>query len=156
MGVESVSVAEAISHVDTLESFNIPLLEYCCQLWNSWKTKDIQAIEAIQRTFTYKITEVQHLNYRERVHELKLCSLQRRSERYILIYIWKITHRKGQNIVGTMGHKMKNRKYQRHGTQCVIQYPTDRNPARTAARTYPARNPETKQQTETHPFKKMK
>ena len=41
----------------------IPRLEYCCQLWNPWKAKDIQAIEAMQRTFTYKITEVQHLNY---------------------------------------------------------------------------------------------
>ena len=39
----------------------IPLLEYCCQAWNPWKSKDIEAIEAIQRTFTYKITEVQHL-----------------------------------------------------------------------------------------------
>ena len=50
-----------------------------------------QAIEAIQRTFTYKITEVQHLNYWERLQELKLYSLQRRRERYIIIYIWKIT-----------------------------------------------------------------
>ena len=25
----------------------IPLLEYCSQLWNPWKAKDIQAIEAI-------------------------------------------------------------------------------------------------------------
>ena len=46
-----------------LKSLVIPLLEYCCQLWNPWKVKDIQAIESIQRTFTYKITEVQHLNY---------------------------------------------------------------------------------------------
>ena len=51
-----------------LKSLVIPLLEYCCQLWNPWKVKDIQAIEAIQRTFTYKITEVQHLNYWERQH----------------------------------------------------------------------------------------
>ena len=36
----------------------IPLLEYCRQLWNPWKAKDIQAIEYN----TYKITEVQHLN----------------------------------------------------------------------------------------------
>ena len=42
-----------------LKSLVIALLEYCCQLWNPWKAKDIQAIEAIQRTFTYKITEVQ-------------------------------------------------------------------------------------------------
>ena len=49
-----------------LKSLVIPLLEYCCQLWNPLKAKDIQAIEAIQRTFSYKITEVQHLNYWER------------------------------------------------------------------------------------------
>ena len=28
-----------------------------------------------------------------------------------------------------MGHKIKTRKHPRHGTQCVIQYPTNRNPA---------------------------
>ena len=32
------------------------------------------------------------------------------------------------NIDGTIGHTMKNRKHPRHGTQCVIQYPTNRNP----------------------------
>ena len=73
------------------KSLVIPLLEYCCKLWNPWKAKDIQAIEAIQRTFTYKIIEVQDLNYWERLHELKLYSLQRRRERYRIIYIWKIT-----------------------------------------------------------------
>ena len=85
MGAESVSVAKALSHADTLV---IPLLVYCCQLWNPWKAKDIQAIEAIQRTLTYKITEVQHLNRWERLHELILYSLQRRLERYIIIYIF--------------------------------------------------------------------
>ena len=105
----------------------IPLLEYCCQLWNPWKAKDIQAIEAIQRTLTYKITEVQHLNW-ERLHELKLYSLQRRGECYIIIYIWKITQHMVPNINGTIGHEIKTRKHPRHGTQCVIQYPTNRNP----------------------------
>ena len=57
-----------------LKSLFIPLLEYCCQLWNPWNAKDIKDIEAIQRTFTYKITEVQHLNYWERLHELTLSS----------------------------------------------------------------------------------
>ena len=65
----------------------ILLLEYCCQLWNPWNAKDIQVIEAIERIFTFKITEVQHLNYWERLHKLKLYSLQRR-EHYIIIYIW--------------------------------------------------------------------
>ena len=99
-----------------LKSLVIPLLEYCCQLWNPWKAKDIQAIEAIQRTFTYKISEVQRLNYWERLHELKLYSLQRRRERYIIIYIRKITQHMVLNIDGTIGHTIKTRKHPRHGT----------------------------------------
>ena len=86
-----------------LKSLVIPLLEYCCQLWNPRKAKDIQAIDAIQRTLTYKITEVQHLNYSERLHELKLYSLQRRRERYIIIYICKITQHMMPNIEGKVG-----------------------------------------------------
>ena len=90
-----------------LKSLVILLLEYCCQLWNPWKAKDTQAIEAIQRTFTYKFTEVQHLNYWERLHELELYCLQRRRESYIIIYIWKITQHMVPNIDGTMAHKIK-------------------------------------------------
>ena len=111
MGVESVSVEEALSHANTLDIPCYSRTRYCCQLWNSWKAKDTQAIEAIQRTFTYKISEVQHLNYWERLHELKLYSRRRPRERYIIIFIWKITLQMVPNIDGTMGHKMKTRKH---------------------------------------------
>ena len=63
--------SQTLSLMQTLlKSLVIHLLEYCCQLWNPGKAKDIQAIEAIQRTFTYKISEEHHLNYWERLHEL--------------------------------------------------------------------------------------
>ena len=68
-----------------LKSLEIPLLVYCCQLFNPWKARGIQAIEAIKRTFTYKTTEVQHLHYWERLYKLKLDSLQRSRERYIYL-----------------------------------------------------------------------
>ena len=61
------------------------------------------------------------LNYWERLRELKLYSLQRPRERYIIIYIWKITQHMVPNIDGTIGHKIKTRKHPRHGTQYVIQ-----------------------------------
>ena len=41
----------------------------------------------------------------------------------------KITQHMVPNIDGTIGHTIKTRKHPRHGTQCVIQYPTNRNPA---------------------------
>ena len=40
-----------------------------------------------------------------------------------------ITQHMVPNIDGTMGHKIKTRKLPRHGTQCVIQYPTNKIPA---------------------------
>ena len=86
------------SYIILQENTSSPTIEYCCQLWNPWKAKDIQAIKAIRQTFTYKITEVLHINYWERLQELKLYSLQRRCKRYIIIYIWKITQHMVPNM----------------------------------------------------------
>ena len=90
-------------------------LEYCCPLWNPGKVTDIQLIEGVQRTFTSRISGLQHLNYWERLARLKLMSLQRRRERYIILMMWKILH----NIVPNCCHidfKMTSR----HGAIAVI------------------------------------
>ena len=119
MGVESVSVAEALSHADTLKkSHVIPLLEYCCQLRKPWKAKDIQAIEGIQRTF--KITEVQYLNYWGRLNELKLYSLQRRRERYIIIIYLEDNTAYGAKYWWHNGAQNKNQKT--HKTWNTVSY----------------------------------
>ena len=67
-------------------------LEYCCPLWNPADIASIQAIESVQQHFTKKIKGYQHLPYYERLKGLQLQSLQRRRERYIVIYMWKIKH----------------------------------------------------------------
>ena len=68
------------------------LLEYCCPLWSPTKVTEIQLIEGVQRTFTSRIGGLQHLNYWEKLVQLKLMSLQRRRERYIILMMWKIPH----------------------------------------------------------------
>ena len=65
-------------------------LEYCCPLWNPASYTDIQLLEDVQRSFTSKIWGVNHQNYWDRLKALKLMSLQRRRERYIIIQMWKI------------------------------------------------------------------
>ena len=67
-------------------------VEYCCPLWNPSKVSDIQQIESVQRTFTSRISGIQHLDYWGRLKSLKLMSLQRRRERYIMLHMWKILH----------------------------------------------------------------
>ena len=116
MGVESVSVVRELSHADTLLISCHSHTRVLLLALEFMESKDIQSIEAIQRTFTYKINEVQHLNYWEILHEIRLYSLQRRREHYIIIYIWKISQHIVPNIDGTMGHKIKTRKHPRHGT----------------------------------------
>ena len=90
-------------------------LEYCCPLWNSSKVSDIQQAEGVQRTFTSRISGMQHLNYWERLKSLNLMSLQRRRERYIIIHMWKVLHNRCPNDLG-----IKFTTTPRHGTKAIL------------------------------------
>lgn len=72
-------------------------LEYCCPLWNPADIASIQAIESVQQHFTKRVSGFQHLSYYNRLKGLQLQSLQRRRERYIIIYMWKIRHNLSPN-----------------------------------------------------------
>ena len=91
------------------------LLEYCCPLWNPSKVAEIQLIEGVQRTFTSRVSGLKNLNYRERLSELKLMSLQRRKERYIILMMWKILH----NVVPNSSD-IQFKTTPRHGVVAVI------------------------------------
>ena len=65
-------------------------LDYGSQLWSPYLTKHINMIEKTQRSFISYISGMQGLSYPERLTALKLYSLQRRRQRYIIIYVWKI------------------------------------------------------------------
>ena len=65
-------------------------LDYGCQLWLPYLIRHINLVEKVQRSFTIFISGVKGLSYPERLTVLELYSLQRRRERYIIIYVWKI------------------------------------------------------------------
>ena len=67
-------------------------LEYCCPLWHPHKLEDIRAIEDVQRFFTRHIAGMQNADNWMTLKKLKLQSLQRRRERYIIIHVWKLLH----------------------------------------------------------------
>ena len=67
-----------------------PHLDYCSQLWAPPEGQDLQTIEKILKDYTGRIPEVRHLTYWERLKALKMNSLQRRFERYKILYVWKI------------------------------------------------------------------
>ena len=101
----------------TWKSLVLPILDYCSQLWSPSKVGQIQEIEDIQRSFTRKIWCKNRGDYWERLDSFKLYSLQRRRERYRIIYIWKIL----ENLVPNIGaDKIQSRCSIRHGRTCIL------------------------------------
>ena len=68
------------------------ILEYCCPLWSPTDRESIEKIEKVQQTFTRKLDGFrgqQRPNYWERLKTLKIYSLERRRERYMILYVFK-------------------------------------------------------------------
>ena len=82
------------------KSLVMPILDYCSQLWSPSKVGEIQQIEEIQRAFTRKIKYDTKRDYWERLQHYRLYSLQRRRERYRIIYVWKIIEGIVPNLSG--------------------------------------------------------
>ena len=68
------------------------ILEYCCPLWSPIDKGMIDLIESVQKSFTRRLKGLsgeKRPDYCERLKILKIYSLERRRERYIIIYIFK-------------------------------------------------------------------
>ena len=65
-------------------------LDYCCQLWSSCDQASITKLEGLAKQFSSHITGMEGLDYWERLKALQMYSQERRRERYLIIYIWKL------------------------------------------------------------------
>ena len=97
------------------KSLVLPHVDYCSQLWCPTNPGEISKMETIQRTFIRKIPSVRNLSYWEQLKYLKLFSLQRRRERYRIIYLWKIL----ENQVPQIG-ELKAIIHKRNGRLCYM------------------------------------
>ena len=81
----------------------LPHVDYCSQLWMPIQSQGIQTIEKLQKNFFYRIPAIRSLNYWEQLKEMKMISLQRRLERYRILYTWKTI----EGLVPNCGLKVK-------------------------------------------------
>ena len=78
-----------------LKQLVLPRIEYCCVIWSPHSQDLIQQLESVQRYFTKKICfndDGAKPDYWERLKLLKIFSSERRRERYIILYTWKVLH----------------------------------------------------------------
>ena len=97
-------------------------LDYCSQLWNPSAKCDIQALEMVQRSFIRKIRGTNHLTYWEQLQELRMYSQERRRERYMIIYVWRILEEQVPNVcnVANASGCITARWHGRRGRLCDI------------------------------------
>ena len=74
-------------------------LEYCSLVWNPWKKEEIDKIERVQKNFTSKIEGIEKLNYHQRLKRLRMYSMERRRERYLIINAWQQIEKEKENIL---------------------------------------------------------
>ena len=65
-------------------------LDYCSQLWCPADQGSISRLESIARHFTSQIAGLDHLDYWDRLSNLRLYSQERRRERFRILFIWKV------------------------------------------------------------------
>ena len=69
-----------------------PHLEYCAQAWSPWLEQDKKALEKVQERAVKMVSGLQSNNYKDRLKELGLQSLEDRRVRGDMIQVWKILH----------------------------------------------------------------
>ena len=70
-----------------------PRLDYCSQLWSPADQSSINRLEAVQKSFVCRIRDraLDELNYWGRLQLLRLYSQERRRERYMVCFLWKLS-----------------------------------------------------------------
>ena len=95
----------------------VPRLDYCSQLWSPYRQAEWKALESVQRTLTARISETKEQNYWQRLKSLNMYSVQRRHERYSILYIYKILENLAPNFTV---NKIESKYNSRRGRLCKI------------------------------------
>ena len=72
------------------------------------------------KKFYNKISGLQHLSYWQQLKELKMYSLERRRERYIIIYIWRIMEGQVPNVSLSNHEGISYVWHPRRGRNCIV------------------------------------
>ena len=107
-----------------------PLVDYCSPVWSPHPKNfgQIDHLESVLRSFSKNVEGLQDMRYSERLSELGLHSVQRRHERYKIIYLYKIKENFVPNLPvdplnPRLNYALKFRHSQRHGVRCDLVSP---------------------------------
>ena len=116
--LRTFTTRETITMMTLFKSLVLSRLDYASQLWSPHLLKSIYLIEKVQRSFTKHITGIKNKPYDERLKLLNLYSVQRRRDRYQIIYLWKII----EGLVPNLSAPITCTYSERRGRSCVVSH----------------------------------
>ena len=102
-------------------------LEYCCIVWSPVRQEWIYELEKVQKCFTSRINGMEDLDYHERLRKLKMYSLERRRERYMVIYGWQQLEKQKENVLRLYAGERDGEEKKRYRTMIVPKIPNYAN-----------------------------
>ena len=73
-----------------LRTYILCVMDYVSQVWSPVNQSELNELESVQRTYTYRTDNMENFDYWQRLRMMNLQSIQRRHERYKVIYLWKM------------------------------------------------------------------
>ena len=116
--LRTFSSRESTVMMTLFKSLVLSRLDYGSQLWSPTKIHQIIMIEKIQKAFTKHIKGFSSFSYQERLSNFKIYSLQRRRERYIIMYVFKILENLVPNLVKPLQFYVSDRR----GRLCSVSH----------------------------------
>lgn len=107
-----------------------PLVDYCSPVWSPSPSRlgHIDRLEGILRGFSKHVDGLENLTYTKRLEALKLHSIQRRHERYKIIYLYKMKEKlvpplPPDPLQPGVSFALEFKQTSRNGTRCNIPSP---------------------------------
>ena len=88
--LRTFSTRETRTMMTLFKSLVLSRLDYASRLWSPHLLKSVYLLEKVQQSFSKHIAGMHTMSYEERLKHLNLYSIQRRRDRYQIIYLWKI------------------------------------------------------------------
>ena len=99
------------------KSIVLPRIDYGSQLWTPYKKADIQSLEMAQKSFLKKSVQLYQFSYWDILKLVGLYSIQRRHERYRIIYLWCILE---GLVPNPKPHQIIEKVHPRLGRTCAV------------------------------------
>ena len=104
------------------KSYILPLVNYCSSVWSPQLLGDIYSIESVQRLFTRMMAGLEQMSYTDRLHTLKLPTLELRRLRSDLVLCYKILNGQIAGDIASYGLKYCSTNTRGHNYKLFVEH----------------------------------